>query len=77
MDHGHRARMDHGRGPVRVDGGLGGISRARFPWAGGEVGVVDGAGVGAASEIAGEAGLGELNAAWSGESGRGGRGGGR
>jgi hypothetical protein len=35
-----------------------GISRARFPRAGVEVGVVDVAGVGAAAEIAGEAGSG-------------------
>lgn len=39
--------------------------------------MVDGAAVGAVSEIAGEAGLGELNAAGSGESACGGRGGGR
>jgi hypothetical protein len=32
-----------------------GISRARFLWAGGEVGVVDVAGVGATAKIAGEA----------------------
>jgi hypothetical protein len=38
---------------------------------------VDGAAVGVASMIVGEAGLGELNAAGSGESVRGGRGGGR
>jgi hypothetical protein len=31
-----------------------GISRARFPWAVGEVGVVDVSGVGAAAEIAAE-----------------------
>jgi hypothetical protein len=37
----------------------GGISWVRFPQAGGEVGVVDVAGVGAAVEIAGEAGWGE------------------
>jgi hypothetical protein len=35
-----------------------GISRARFLWAGGEVGVVDVAGVGATAKIAGEAGSG-------------------
>jgi hypothetical protein len=39
-----------------------GISRARFPRAGGEVGVVDVAVVGAAAEIAGEAGSGESDA---------------
>jgi hypothetical protein len=39
-----------------------GISRARFPRVGGEVGVVDVAGVGAAAEIAGEAGSGKSDA---------------
>jgi hypothetical protein len=38
------------------------ISRARFPRAGGEVGVAEIAGVGTAVEIAGEAGWGELDA---------------